>query len=81
MMSERREATQPAQRRHLATNVIIDATGDDTATVACYLLMGTTTDGQLTLPITGRYDDDLVKDDQGRWRFVKRVLTVDGALA
>jgi hypothetical protein len=79
-MKARREATQPAQRRHLTTNVIVDPDGPDRARAACYLLLGTTTDGDLTLPVTGRYTDEVVRDGDGSWRFRRRLLTLDGSL-
>lgn len=79
-MAARREATQPAQRRHLTANLVVDETGSGRATTACYLLLGSTTDGALRLPVTGRYVDDLEKGRDGRWRFRRRVLTLDGDL-
>ncbi len=79
-MGARREETLPAQRRHVTTNLVIDEAGPGRARTACYLLLGSTEDGALRLPVTGRYVDDLEKAD-GRWRFRRRVLTLDGALA
>lgn len=80
-MRARWEATQPAQRRHVTTNLVIDETGAGRATAASYLLLGSTTDGALRLPVTGRYVDELEKGGDGRWRFRRRVLTLDGDLA
>lgn len=79
-MSARRAATQPAQRRHVTTNLVIDDAGGGRAATACYLLLGSTADGALHLPVTGRYVDDLERGDDGRWRFRRRVLTLDGDL-
>lgn len=78
-MSDRFAATRPAQRRHIITNVAVTEQGTDRASTACYLLLGSTTDGTLTLPVAGRYTDELVRQD-GVWRFAHRVLTLDAAL-
>lgn len=79
-MGARFDATRPAQRRHLTTNLVIDDAGPGRVTTACYLLLGSTVDGALSLPVTGRYLDDLTQGDDGRWRFRRRVLTLDGDL-
>ncbi len=63
--------------RHMITNVSVDGDGGD-ATVACYFQMwGTDADVTKThLVISGIYRDVLRKDD-GRWKFVSRVLHPD----
>lgn len=78
-MEARYAATVPAQRRHVITNVLIDPDGPDRAAVASYLLLGSTTDGELVLPVTGRYTDVVVRDE-GRWRFAQRLLQLDSRL-
>lgn len=79
-MSARYRETRPAQRRHIITNVVIEELTADTARIAAYLLLGTTSADQLSLPVTGRYTDDLRKVD-GRWRIHRQVLRLDAALA
>ncbi|WP_370324178.1 nuclear transport factor 2 family protein [Euzebya sp.] len=79
-MGARRASTATAQRRHLITNAIVDADGPHRARTASYLLLGSTVEGSLHLPVTGRYADVVVRDG-GRWRFAERVLTMDGAIA
>jgi 3-phenylpropionate/cinnamic acid dioxygenase small subunit len=79
-MTARRQATLPAQRRHVTTNLVVDDAGSGRASAACYLLLGSTADGTLQLPVSGRYVDDLEKGEDGRWRFRRRVLTLDGDL-
>lgn len=78
-MQARYAATAPAQRRHIITNVLIDPVTDDRAEVASYLLLGSTTDGVLNLPVTGRYTDVVVRDE-GRWRYAERLLRLDARL-
>ncbi len=80
-MGERKAATADAQRRHLTTNIILDEVpGEpDRMTAACYLLVGSTEDGRLLLPVTGRYTDVLVRTADG-WRFAERTLTLDAAM-
>ena len=79
-MGARREATQPAQRRHIITNVILDAEGPDRVRAASYLLLGSTEDGALELPVTGRYADVLVRQGD-RWVIADRTLTMDGSIS
>lgn len=78
-MRERHAATRPAQRRHVITNLIVDDQSAASARTACYLLLGSTADDQLSLPVAGRYEDELVKRD-GRWCFLSRILTLDARL-
>lgn len=78
-MRERYAATRPAQRRHVITNLVVDEQDGSAARTACYLLLGSTTDGELSLPVAGRYEDELVRSD-GRWRFRRRRLTLDAQL-
>lgn len=79
-MGRRREATAAAQRRHLITNVIVDDIADDRAAAASYLLLGSTEDGALALPVTGRYTDELVRQADGTWRISRRELRLDGRI-
>lgn len=79
-MEARRAATAGAQRRHLITNVIMDADGEDTVRAASYLLLGSTEDGQLHLPVTGRYTDVLVRQGGG-WAIAERTLAMDGTIS
>ncbi|WP_341251967.1 nuclear transport factor 2 family protein [Euzebya pacifica] len=80
-MGERRAATAHAQRRHLISNVILDEVpGDpDRIHAASYLLVGSTEDGTLHLPSTGRYTDVLVRSGDG-WLIAERVLTLDSTI-
>ncbi len=63
--------------RHLVTNVSIDG-GGDSATCRAYLQMWGTAggSGSTSLIISGRYDDVLRRED-GQWRFVRRTMTPD----
>lgn len=79
-MAARREATAHAQRRHIITNVILDDDGPDRVRAASYLLLGSTEDGVLHLPVTGRYVDVLVRQGDG-WAIAERTLTMDGNIA
>lgn len=79
-MTARREATAGSQRRHIITNVILDDDGEGRVRAASYLLLGSTEDGELRLPVTGRYVDVLVRDGS-RWVIVDRTLTMDGQIA
>jgi ketosteroid isomerase-like protein len=61
--------------RHGTMNVLVDGDGD-TAEGTCYLLVYQAREGGVSLLLSGRYDDVLRKDD-GQWRFVRRVMTSD----
>ena len=79
-MGERKAATASAQRRHIITNVILDEDGDGRIRAACYLLLGSTEDGTLRLPVTGRYTDLLVRVED-RWLIQDRLLRLDSGIA
>lgn len=79
-MRDRHAATQPAQRRHVITNVLIEQLDLSSARVSAYLLLGSTAEGRLSLPVTGRYEDELARTDEG-WRIHRQVLTLDAFLA
>ena len=74
---ERRESG--IQRRHLLTNVVFREQTDDSATIACYLLLTSTTDSELTFAFSGQYDGWLVKGENG-WKISKWVLTSDSGI-
>lgn len=79
-MRARHRATQPVQRRHVITNVVIEELDGDRARASAYLLLGSTADGVLAVDVTGRYEDELAKVG-GTWRIHRQVLTLDGALS
>ncbi len=41
------------------------------------LVSSSATDQALTIALAGLYEDELVKDEEGNWRFKRRVLTPD----
>jgi uncharacterized protein (TIGR02246 family) len=64
--------------RHVATNLVIDGTGDD-ATCKAYvqLFAGVGEPPHHQVTASGVYDDTLSKAD-GTWRFVRRTFIPDG---
>lgn len=77
-MRSRRDEIAPAQRRHISTNVVIRAgTGGADARAGSYLLLASTNAGRVDLLTAGRYDDELRRDDDGRWRIASRRVTID----
>lgn len=72
------EAIRPEQRRHIATNLVVLEQGATTARAASYLALVATSGGTTAVLATGRYEDDLVKGDDGRWRIHRRHATTDG---
>lgn len=69
---EKRQAA--AQRgRHLTLNPEIDVDGDRATAQSDFLFMRIV-DGKIVPLITGRYRDDLVRCDDGRWRFARRLI-------
>ncbi|MEO2104894.1 MAG: nuclear transport factor 2 family protein, partial [Actinomycetota bacterium] len=69
--------------KSLLSNVAVildEVPGDpDRIHAACYLLVGSTEDGALHLPSTGRYTDVLVRSGDG-WLIAERVLTLDSTI-
>jgi 3-phenylpropionate/cinnamic acid dioxygenase small subunit len=78
-MTRRYRETRPAQRRHLISNVMVEDIDGDTAHAAAYLLLGSTVDDTLALPVTGRYSNEYRRVD-GAWLIHHQVLTLDAAL-
>lgn len=71
------EAIRPEQRRHVATNLVVLEQTETTARAASYLVLVATSDGSTTVLATGRYEDDLVKGEDGCWRIDRRHATTD----
>lgn len=71
------EAIRPEQRRHVATNLVVLDQSESTARAASYLVLVATSGGTPTVLATGRYEDDLVKGPDGRWRIRWREASVD----
>lgn len=65
--------------RHWNWNLLIDAVGDDGATMTSYLNAHSAGQGDsAVLRATGIYRDELVRTDDG-WRFATRQVTIDPA--
>ncbi|MGY1712094.1 nuclear transport factor 2 family protein [Geodermatophilus sp. SYSU D00758] len=70
-------AGQTDQRRHVTTNVVLRKETDDSAVVSSYLTLISVKDGTATLLSTARYEDELVREADGAWRFTKRHIELD----
>lgn len=70
-------ASQTDQRRHVTTNVAIRKETEDAATVTSYLTLISVEDGKATLLSTAKYEDELVREGDGAWRFTKRHIELD----
>ena len=70
-------ASQTDQRRHVTTNLAVRKETDDAASVESYLTLITVKDGKATLLSTALYQDELVKEADGAWRFTKRHIELD----
>lgn len=70
-------ASQTDQRRHVTTNVAVRKETDDAASVESYLTLISVQDGKATLLSTALYQDELVKEADGAWRFTKRHIELD----
>jgi ketosteroid isomerase-like protein len=73
----KRLVMQPEQRRHIATNFVVMEQTDTQARAASYLLLVATLDGPPQPLATGRYEDDLAKCEDGRWRIRRRSAMPD----
>ena len=63
----------------MISNLGVEIDGDH-AQATCYLLNVLTRNGKSELLAPGRYECELVKSD-GKWRFQKRVVILDHAIA
>jgi 3-phenylpropionate/cinnamic acid dioxygenase small subunit len=65
--------------KHVTTNVVIEVDEDAGAATArsAYVVFQGTDALPLQPIITGRYRDNFVRDDSGRWRFSERMFFVD----
>ena len=70
-------ASQTDQRRHVTTNLAVRKETDDAASVESYLTLISVQDGKATLLSTALYQDELVKEADGAWRFTKRHIELD----
>lgn len=66
---------QGQQRRHITSNVIVDAEGDRAHSTA-YVTIFTAANGSLEAVSTGKYEDELVRTSSG-WKFTKRHIALD----
>ena len=63
--------------RHFSANEVVTVDGDHATMRSYYFVVGTT-EHPPAIGATGGYDDELVRTD-GRWRFTRRVHTVDAS--
>ncbi|MGY2067284.1 nuclear transport factor 2 family protein [Blastococcus sp. SYSU DS0619] len=70
-------ASQTDQRRHVTTNVVVRSEDEASASVTSYLTLISVKDGSATLLSTARYEDELVRESDGAWRFTKRHIELD----
>lgn len=68
-----RQGTPEQRGRHLTLNPEIAIDGRRARVLADFLYLRMI-DGKITPVITGRYRDELVRGDDGRWRFARRVV-------
>ena len=63
-------------KRHLSTNIIIESVPNNKASARSYLIV---TEAKRTPEVvaSGTYSDSLVKDANGKWKFVQRKLDID----
>lgn len=63
--------------RHFSANEVVSVDGDRATMRSYYFVVGTT-EHPPAIGATGGYDDELVRIE-GRWRFARRVHTVDAS--
>ncbi len=63
-------------KRHLSTNIIIESAPNNMASAQSYLIV---TEAKRTPEVvaSGTYSDTLMKDTNGKWKFVQRKLDID----
>ena len=70
-------ASQSDQRRHVTTNFVVRSEDDSNAVVNSYLTLISIENGKATLLSSAKYEDELVKESDGAWRFTKRHIELD----
>ena len=71
-------AINKGRARHWNWNLLIEPSGEDRASMTCYLNALSAGQGEsAVLRVTGIYEDELVRDDD--WRFGSRRVTIDPA--
>jgi len=76
-MIDRMFANVPASATsHLMSNFWIEVDGDRATASSRFSLFAPNETGGPRIRLSGHYDDELVRED-GRWRFLRRVLTHD----
>jgi ketosteroid isomerase-like protein len=70
-------ASQTDQRRHVTTNMALRSEDGSTAAVTSYLTLISVENGKATLLSTAKYEDELVREADGAWRFTKRHIELD----
>lgn len=70
-------ASQTDQRRHVTTNFVLRSEDGSTAVVNSYLTLISVENDKATLLSTAKYEDELVKESDGAWRFTKRHIELD----
>jgi 3-phenylpropionate/cinnamic acid dioxygenase small subunit len=74
------DVIRPEQRRHVATNLVVLEQTDAAARAASYLVLVATTSGPPAVLSTGRYEDELTKGEDGRWRIRRRTAVTDSVV-
>ena len=69
-------AQQQDQRRHAMINIVIDKLTENRASAIAYGIVTKASDG-LTLGASVIYYGDLVKEDDGVWRFSRFIIGID----
>ena len=72
-----RLAERSSARRHLTTNVIIDAEDADSARTRTTLALISERDGEFSTIATGTYRDQLRRDADGVWRIHDRQIFLE----
>jgi SnoaL-like domain len=66
--------------RHVTTNMVVRSQDGERTEASSYVTLCAVLDGQVKVLSTGRYDDELVREADGAWRFSRRHIELDVAL-
>jgi len=70
---EQRQGLPEQRGRHLTLNTVVDIRTATARALSDFVYLKFV-DGRLTPFLAGRYRDDLVRGDDGRWRFARREI-------
>ena len=72
---EERQGKAEQRGRHLTANMVLDVHGDRAHALSDFVYLNSV-EGTVTIARAGRYRDELIRMNDGQWRFVRREVEI-----